>query len=107
MAGGFIYGCRFRGKEGTNFSISHLLFADDRIVFCEAFEDQLLHLSWVLFLFEDSLGLKINLDKSILLPVGEVVNVADLAAKLGCRTGSLPSTYLGLPLGAAHKSMAV
>ena len=45
MVGGFISGCRFRGREGTNFSISHLLYADDTIVFCEASEDELLHLS--------------------------------------------------------------
>ena len=30
-----------------------------------------------------------------------------LAVKLGCQVGSLPSTYLGLPLGASHKSIAV
>ena len=107
MVCGFIYGCRFRGREGIDFSISHLLFADDMIVFCEASEDQLLYLSWVLFWFEVSSGLKINLDKSILFPVGEVVNVADLVVELGCHVGRLLSTYLGLPLAAAHKSVAV
>ena len=30
-----------------------------------------------------------------------------LAAELGCRTGHLPTTYLGLPLRAAHKSMTI
>ncbi|RVX06687.1 Serrate RNA effector molecule [Vitis vinifera] len=30
-----------------------------------------------------------------------------LAAELGCKVGSLPSTYLGLPLGASHKSVMV
>ena len=34
-------------------------------------------------------------------------NMDELAAKLRCRVGSLPTTYLGLPLGAAHKLMAV
>ena len=28
-----------------------------------------------------------------------------LAAELGCRAGSLPTMYLGLPLGAPHKSV--
>ncbi|RVW69295.1 hypothetical protein CK203_061342 [Vitis vinifera] len=28
-------------------------------------------------------------------------------AELGCKVGSLPSTYLGLPLGASHKSVKV
>ena len=107
MACGFIYGCRFRGRDGTSFIISNLLFIDDTIVFCEASEDQLLHLSWVLFWFEASSGLKINLDKSVLLPVGEVINAVDLAIKLGCCIRSLPSTYLGLPFEAAHKSVVV
>ena len=30
-----------------------------------------------------------------------------LAAKLGYRSGSMPSTYLGLSLGANHKSVVV
>ena len=30
-----------------------------------------------------------------------------LAIELGCRIGSLPSAYLGLPLRAGHKSMGV
>ena len=61
----------------------------------------------MLFSFEDSSGLKINLDKSKLLSVGEVDNVDVLAAELGYLIGSLSSTYLGLPLGASHKSVRV
>ena len=30
-----------------------------------------------------------------------------LATELGCRAGHLPTTYLGLPLGATHKSVAI
>ncbi|RVW47602.1 Transposon TX1 uncharacterized 149 kDa protein [Vitis vinifera] len=52
-------------------------------------------------------GLSINLNKSELLPVGRVENVEVLASELGCKVGSLPSTYLGLLLGAPHKSVAV
>ncbi|KAL6326720.1 hypothetical protein AAG906_010894 [Vitis piasezkii] len=33
--------------------------------------------------------------------------VEDLAAELGCKVGSLPSSYLGMPLGATFKSVAV
>ena len=34
-------------------------------------------------------------------------NTELLAAELGCKVRSLPSTYLGLPLGASHKSVKV
>ena len=37
------------------------------------------------------------------MPIGEVPNIQVLAEILGCRTGSLPMTYLGMPLGASHK----
>ncbi|RVX03362.1 hypothetical protein CK203_019838 [Vitis vinifera] len=36
---------------------------------------------------------------SEILPVGRVENAEVLASELGCKVGSLPSTYLGLPLG--------
>ena len=55
--------------------------------------------------FEAMLGLKINLEKSE--PIGEVLNLEDLVRALGCKEGFLPSTYLGLPLGAPFKSSRV
>ncbi|RVW74602.1 hypothetical protein CK203_050923 [Vitis vinifera] len=50
-------------------------------------------------------GLRINLEKSELIPVGRVHNIEDLALKLGCKVGGLPSNYLGLLLGAPFKSV--
>jgi hypothetical protein len=52
-------------------------------------------------------GLKINLGKSKLVPIGEVDDVESLAHILGCRIGSLPMSYLGLPLGALFKSLSI
>ena len=52
-------------------------------------------------------GLRINLEKSELIPVGRVENMDDLAWDFGCRVGSLPSSYLGMPLGASFKSVTV
>ena len=57
--------------------------------------------------FETFSGLKINLIKSAIIPLGRVDNVEELAAELGCGVGSLPSTYLGLPLGAPHRALGV
>ncbi|WJZ91452.1 hypothetical protein VitviT2T_010519 [Vitis vinifera] len=52
-------------------------------------------------------GLRINLDKSEILPVGRVENLEALALEVGCKVGRLPNSYLGIPLGANHKSVAV
>ena len=86
--------------------MSHLSFADDILVFCGASQDRMMYLSWTQMWFEAILGLRINLDKSELIPVGCMENMGVLAAKLGCKIGSLPSSYLGLPLGAPNKSVA-
>ena len=64
-------------------------------------------LSWLLMWFGAISGLRINLDKNEILPVGRVENVELLALELGYKVGALPSTYLGFSLGAPHKSMAV
>ncbi|RVW68530.1 hypothetical protein CK203_065548 [Vitis vinifera] len=56
---------------------------------------------------EDNGRLKVNLDKNELIPMGNVENGEELASELGCKVGSLPSTYLGMSLGAPFKSVAV
>ena len=50
-------------------------------------------------------GLKVNVAKSEMVPIGEVNNVHALAEILGCTVRALPMTYLGMPLGASHKSL--
>ena len=107
VEGNFISGCRFPSREGADIVISHLLYADDTILFCEANSEQLMHLRWTLMWFEAFSGLKINLFKSAIIPLGRVDNVEELATELGCGVGSLPSTYLGLPLGAPHRALGV
>ncbi|RVW14448.1 putative mitochondrial protein [Vitis vinifera] len=49
-------------------------------------------------------GLRINLAKSEIILVGEVDEILEMAVELGCKVGQLPSTYLGLPLGAPNKA---
>ncbi|RVW34760.1 LINE-1 reverse transcriptase-like [Vitis vinifera] len=107
ISGGFLSGWRARGRGGEGILISHLLFADDTLVFCEESQDQLTYLSWLLMWFEACSGLKVNLEKSELIPVGRVNDIEDLALELGCKVGGLPSSYLGLPLGASFKSEVV
>jgi hypothetical protein len=99
---GFAVGTR--GSEQVN--ISHLLFADDTLVFCGASLEQVQAIDELLIFFELVSGLKVNLAKSTLVPVGEVSNVGALAEVLGCEVGSLPIPYLGIPLGARFKDKA-
>ena len=70
--GGFILGYKLRGGGRMELNVSHLLFADDTIIFCEARKENLTFLSWTLAWFEAASGLRINLAKSELIPVGEV-----------------------------------
>ena len=104
---GFLTGCKIRGRGGNGIQVSHLLFVDDTLVFYEDSQEQMAFLSWLLMWFEVISRLSINFNKSEILPVGRVENVEVLASELGCKVGTLPSTYLGLPLGAPHKSMVV
>ena len=105
--GCLLLACKVRGRGGERAQVSHLLFVDDTLVFCGASQDQMTYLSWILKWFEAISGLRINLDKSELILVGGVENIEALVAELGCKVGSLPSSYLGFPLGAPHRSMAV
>ena len=52
-------------------------------------------------------GLKVNVHKCEMVPIGEVDDVHALADILGCRVGSLPMSYLGMPLGASHNSLSI
>jgi hypothetical protein len=99
--------CFSMGSRPPMINISHLLFADDILVFCEANPDHLRFLRVLLVCFEAVSSLKVNLAKSLLVPVGNVDNVVELASILGCGTSSLPLKYLGMPLGARHKATSI
>ena len=98
---------RIVDRRGEELVISQLLYADDTRLFCEADKNHIKFLSWTLMRFEALLGLRINLIKSEIIPIGPVVNVEELATELGCGVGSLPTSYLGLPISASHKALGV
>ena len=105
--GGFLSGYNMVNIHGENMQITHFYLADDTLVFCSDTRDQMAYLSWILLWFEATSGLRINLEKSSIILVGNVENIEDLAHELGCRIVMLPSTYLGLPLGMRLNSLQV
>ena len=73
--GGFLIGYTLKGRNGEAMTLSHLLFADDTLVFCNDYEDQMVSLRWIPLYFEALSGLKVNLDKNAILPEGDVENI--------------------------------
>lgn len=79
----FINGFLVRGRNGVGV-VSHL-FANNTLILCNASKENLEYLSWVFMWFEACSGLKINLRKSEIIPVGNVPNLEELANVLECK----------------------
>ena len=92
---------------GPSVMVSHLLFANDTLIFCDVEPYQIANLRAILARFEEVSGLRTNLGKFELVPVDEVHNLEALVGLLGCGQSSLPLKYLGLPLGAKFKDLSV
>jgi hypothetical protein len=107
VGGGFILGFSVGREEANSLMVSHLLFADNMLIFCEADLDQSLHLGFLLTWFEAISSLKVNLTKSEMVPMGVVPHIGGLAAIIGYKTSTLPMKYLRLPLGAMFKAKDV
>ena len=63
VEGNYLSGGRIANGRGEDLTISHILYADDTLLFCEADKDQLKFLNWILMWFKVMSGLKINLNK--------------------------------------------
>uniref|UniRef100_A0A2N9EXD0 Reverse transcriptase domain-containing protein n=1 Tax=Fagus sylvatica TaxID=28930 RepID=A0A2N9EXD0_FAGSY len=105
--GHLLRGFEVQGRNNSPLMISNLLFADDTLIFCDADIEQIGYLKCTLLCFEAVSGLRVNLGKSEMVPIGNVPNIQELAAMLECRISVLPMNYLGLPLGARYKSKAL
>lgn len=76
-----------------------LQYADDTLIIMEGCPNQILHLKSLLHTYAISTGLHVNYSKSMMVPINmsaERRNV--LAQTFGCSVGTLPFTYLGMPL---------
>ncbi|RVW12719.1 putative ribonuclease H protein [Vitis vinifera] len=105
--GGFVEGFKMGRSNGEGRDLLHLLFVDDTLIFCNTNSENLIYLSWVFLWFEAISGLKVNRDKSEVIPVGRIKSLEDVVSMMGCRVRKLPTSYLGLPLGAFFKSSRV
>lgn len=104
---GLISGFSVGRANSALLQVSYLLFADDTIIFCDNDCEQIINLRCILVWFEAVSGLRVNLYKTSILPIGEVDNTHLLAGILGCGVESLPTSYLGLPLGAKFKEKSM
>jgi len=77
--GGFIQGFLAGPINSTGIRVSHLLFADDTVLFCDASREQILSIGLVLTCFQAFTGLKVNVGKSEIVPIREVQNIQSLA----------------------------
>ena len=57
--------------------------------------------------FQAFTGLKVNVGKSEIVPVGVVNNLDALANILHCRVGNLPMKYLEMPLETSFKTASI
>ena len=100
---GFLSGFRFKSRRGQEVGVSQLLFVDDTLIFYKDNGEEMAYLSWTLMWFEAASGLRINMKKSSIIPMGRVDNVESLAREAGYKVDVLPTTYLG----ANHKVESV
>lgn len=70
--GRFIRGFQVGLNAPVGLSVPHLLFANETILFCDASRKQLLYIRMVLIFFEAVIGLKVNIGKSEIVPIGEL-----------------------------------
>lgn len=83
----------FELNHTSNFPI--LQYADDTLIIMQALAPQLIDLKGLLQSFGSSTGLKVNYNKSMIVPINLLEERLDqLARTFNCQKGSLPFTYL-------------
>lgn len=89
-------------------TVSHLKFVDDTNFFFAAKEQQIKNVVAILECFEAVSDLKVNFSKSDLIGIEvEVQFLEVLATIMECSVGSLPTSYLKLPLCLGRASKQV
>lgn len=82
--------------------VSHLLFADDTLLFSADKAQSIYTIRAILTCFELVSVLSINLTKSTTISIGDTTQDEAVQDSLGCTLEDLPFRYLGMPAGAPY-----
>jgi hypothetical protein len=95
-----------RPIETNDLDFPIIQYADDTLLIVPADRLQLRALKETLEKYSKSTGLRINYSKSQLVPINVPDDLVTLLAEdFGCQVGTMPFTYLGLPLGTTRPTM--
>jgi hypothetical protein len=87
---------------GQDFPI--IQYADDTIMAMEACPTQLFFLRALLNSFIEYIGLRVNYQKSNMYPINVPEEKMEILANtFQCQVGTLPFTYLGMPMGLLNR----
>jgi len=79
--------------------LSHLQYTDDTVILMSHDDQTIINMKFFLYCFEWMSGLKINYHKSEVIAFGVSSEEQNrIANMLNCKVGSLPMTYMGLPI---------
>ncbi|KAG5580719.1 hypothetical protein H5410_051346 [Solanum commersonii] len=104
---GWIRGFNANMNDRRGLAISHLQYADDTLIFCDAREMPTKVFKNHLDIVRSHLRITHQLGESFIYPINKVPNINALANILGGRIGELPTVYLGMPLGDKRKSKGI
>lgn len=97
------------GFQVSNLGVGYpiLQFADDTLVFTNGNLLEARVVKNTLLWFEACSGLKVNTTRTMLYEVNKVRELDGVLNLWNCKQGSFPDVYLGLPLGAKSRCVAV
>lgn len=93
----------FSAREWSS-AIPFIQFTDNSLFFIKVDVEGLRNLMYILLIVEATMGMKVNWSKSAISPIGLVPEIKKMADDLGYEIIPLPTSYLGLLLGAKDSS---